>query len=55
VAELADPLPEDSDEDDDDDVLAALSEVDPFDPLAVGSFASFPDVAVLEPLRLSVR
>jgi hypothetical protein len=55
VAELADPLPEDSEEDEVDDVLAALSEADPFDPLVVVSFASLPDVAVLEPLRLSVR
>jgi hypothetical protein len=54
--EPADPLPEDSDgdedEDDEDDVLAAVSEADPFDPLAADSF---PAATVLEPLRLSVR
>jgi len=52
VAELADPLLEDSDDDEEDDeVLAALSEPDPFDPLAADSFPA----ATLEPFRLSVR
>jgi hypothetical protein len=51
--EPADPLPEDSEDDEDeDDVLAAVSEADPFDPLAA---ESFPAATVLEPLRLSVR
>jgi len=51
--ELADPLPEESEEDEDEDeVLAALSEADPFDPLAA---ESFPAPTVLEPFRLSVR
>jgi len=51
--ELADPLPDDSEDDEDeDDVLAAVSEDDPFDPLAA---ESFPAATVLDPLRLSVR
>jgi len=51
VAELSDPLPEDSDDDEEDEVPAALSEPDPFDPLAADSFPA----ATLEPFRLSVR
>jgi hypothetical protein len=52
VAELADPLPDDSDDDGAGGALAALSEDDPFDPVAA---ESFPAPTVLEPLRLSVR
>jgi len=51
----ADSDDEDEDEedsDDEDEDVLALSEEDPFDPLAA---ASFPAATVLEPFRLSVR
>ena len=55
VAELAEPLPaesDDEDDEDDEDVLEPLSDADPLDPAAAVSFAAG---TVLDPFRLSVR